>query len=74
MKKIIGKNGNQIFLPAAGCVDGSNVYGIGTSGYYWSSSLGANSSSVYSIYFDYLTVSNVSRDRYNGRSVRPVCP
>ena len=31
-------NGNSIFLPAAGYLDDSDVYGVGSNGYYWSSS------------------------------------
>ena len=35
-----GPNGNSIFLPAAGFRDDSSLRGDGSSGYYWSSSLG----------------------------------
>ena len=39
-------NGNSIFLPAAGYLDDSDVYGVGSNGYYWSSS-------AYYYYYDY---------------------
>ena len=35
--KVTGPNGNSIFLPAAGYRDGTEVYYVGTNGYYWSS-------------------------------------
>ncbi len=65
------KNGNSMFLPAAGCRGGAGVYGGGSYGYYWSSSahdddaycLYFNSNYVYTNYYDY---------RYYGQSVRLV--
>jgi hypothetical protein len=73
--KVIGPNGNSIFLPAAGCMDGSSLNFAGSYGFYWSSSLGTgnpgiagivsfNSGSVVWSYYGY---------RNDGRSVRPVC-
>ena len=71
-RKITSKrNGNSIFLPAAGCRDD---YGVGTYGYYWSRSLygggsyGACNTDFASSHF-YVTVYG---SRYNGFSVRPV--
>ena len=66
-------NGNSLFLPAAGCRDGSDLYYAGSDGYYWSSSLGTGpthawlfvfGSSYYIVYGGY---------RVYGLSVRPVC-
>lgn len=37
--KVVGPNGNSIFLPAAGCRRVSSVPSTGSSGYYWSASL-----------------------------------
>ena len=37
--RITGPNGNSIFLPAAGDIDGTTHYGIDTYGDYWSSTL-----------------------------------
>ena len=67
-------NGNSIFLPATGNRDGTSVYGVGSYGGYWSSSLnmvyvyqakplGFNSSNCYEF----------AGYRYVGHSVRAVC-
>ena len=67
------KNGNSIFLPAAGGRYGSSLSNDGTGGYYWSSTPYASYSNyAYYLYFC-STYHNVNYDaRYNGRSVRPV--
>ncbi len=50
--KVTGPNGNSIFLPAAGCRDGSSLYGAGTSGNYWSSTpKESNTQNAYDLYF-----------------------
>ena len=70
---VTGPNGNSIFLPAAGCRNGTGVYDRGNYGYYWSGSLYSiygNSAyylSFYDIYYDWYR-----NDRYYGQSVRPV--
>ena len=68
-------NENSIFLPAAGYRGGSSLTDAGSGGYYWSSSLYADyPNDAWYVYFDF---GNVSRDgsyRYDGQSVRPVCP
>jgi hypothetical protein len=68
------KNGNSIFLPAAGYRDDSSLYGAGSYGYYWSSSLYAD----YPNYAYVLLFRSGGMDwdygyRYYGFSVRPVC-
>ena len=71
--KVVGKNGNFIFLPAAGCMDYSSLYDAGSFGYYWSSSL--RMSYPYRAYIVDLVSGHVDgnyRDRYYGLSVRPV--
>ena len=69
------KNGNSIFLPASGLRLYSSLNGASSSGYYWSSSLYADSPiNVYVLYFD---AGIERRDNYYrcfGLSVRPVCP
>lgn len=69
-------NGNSIFLPAAGCFEPNGVAGVGTSGYYWSKTLDAESSD--DAYYQYFISDMVGRyydnDRCVGQSVRPVCP
>lgn len=80
--RVTGPNGNSIFLPAAGyryCTEFDNR---GTTGRYWSSSLGGNysyyyySKSAYGLHFydDYYDWNNWDGgyDRRGGRSVRPV--
>ena len=74
------KNGNSIFLPAAGYWFETNLYDVGSGGYgwlygrYWSSSLNAdNPLNAWYVYFDSV---GVNRDgqigRYYGRPIRPV--
>ena len=60
-----------IFLPAAGGRDGTEVFNVGTSGYYWSSTY-LDASNAWFMYFsdDYLNVGGSLR--YLGRSVRLV--
>ena len=73
--KVIGPNGNSIFLPAAGFMIGSGLCGAGSSGYYWSSSLNADDpSDAYFVYFLSVYVYWSRNPRYYGQSVRPVCP
>ncbi|MBR3608332.1 MAG: hypothetical protein IKL50_00405 [Bacteroidales bacterium] len=68
------KNGNSIFLPAAGCRYDSNLYDAGSFGYYWSSSLNtSNSNYAYFLLFNSSNVYWYFNYRYVGRSVRPVC-
>lgn len=67
------KTSSYIFLPAAGYF-GSSLYGAGSNGYYWSSSLyTSNTSSAYGLDFGSNYVGpSYSLSRYCGRSVRPV--
>ena len=73
--KVIGPNGNSIFLPAAGYIDGGNLNDVGSYGYYWSSSLYSNyPADAYNMYFGSGYKSRgTDFDRYYGLSVRPVC-
>ena len=71
-------NGNSIFLPATGRygVDGSNNMNIGSSGYYWSSSLDRTyiNSNAWGVKFSSSQIDVVSYGRACGCSIRPVCP
>jgi hypothetical protein len=72
-RKFTGSNGNTIFLPAAGGRSRGESDSVGSSGYYWSSTL--NESYPYSAYFLYFDSGNAcwgSGYRFYGRSVRPV--
>ena len=67
------KNGNSIFLPAAGYLSGSDLYDAGWDGYYWSRSLYTSSSGVsYDLCFGSRDVDWDYFNRYYGLSVRPV--
>lgn len=70
-RKFTASNGNYIFFPAAGRVDGGSLNYRGSNGYCWGrsyqSSLGA-----WSLTFDSSGQSVVAYDRYRGYSVRPV--
>ncbi len=69
------KNGNSIFLPAAGYRNDSNLRSAGSRGYYWSSSLNPYYSCyAYDLGFYSSYVYWDGGDRYVGCSVRPVCP
>ena len=73
--KVTGSNGNSIFLPAAGYRSDSSLYDAGSYGYYWSSSLDADSPyDAYELYFDSDNVYWYDDNRSFGQSVRPVCP
>ena len=68
-------NGNSIFLPAAGCRYDSSRNSAGINGNYWSSSLCTGIPYyAWSVYFYSGYVGRNYNGRYNGFSVRPVCP
>ena len=67
------KNGNSIFLPAAGWRYGASLDSQGASGYYWSSTPHeSNSNDAYSLYFYSGTHRTDWSYRGSGQSVRPV--
>ena len=71
--KVTGPNGNNIFLPAAGCRNGSSLYYAGEYGDYWSSTP-YDSYSYYAWYLYFYSGVQYMNDyyRYRGLSVRPV--
>jgi hypothetical protein len=72
--KVTGPNGNSIFLPAAGYVNGGTLRSAGSNGYYWSSSLNTdNPNYAYYVSFSSDYVGWLSYNRFYGFSVRPVC-
>lgn len=70
--KVIGPNGNSIYLPAAGGRDcDGDVFKVGTYGYYWSST-SYNSDYAWRLEFDSSGVNMDYNNRRIGRSVRLV--
>ena len=69
----VGKNGNQLFIPAAGFRDGSDIGTVGSSCRLWSSSLNLGyPGSACNLNFDSGSINTRYYDRYVGFSVRPV--
>ena len=73
------KNGNSIFLPAAGARMGSELIEAGSFSGYWSGSLGAadtaaDTPGARGLLFGGGDLGWDSLDRFCGFSVRPVCP
>lgn len=66
-----GRNGNSIFLPAAGRRSGAGLDDVGSKGNYWTSSL-ANAQEAYSFVFQSYYIMEGMSQRYLGLSVRPV--
>lgn len=67
------KNGESIFLPAAGFHNGTYTNSVGSEGYYWSRSLRAGSSnSAEDIIFSSGSIGTLYSSRSFGFSVRPV--
>ena len=69
------KNGNSIFLPAAGLRSGTSLYDLGTDGCYWSAtSHESHTNGAFSLGFDHGDHYEVYwGERSYGFSVRPVC-
>ena len=73
--KIIGPNGQFIFIPAAGCADPDGKYGVGSYATFWSNEIAYSTGNAF-----YVSCgkSTCECDKYyyrvGGRSVRPVCP
>ena len=70
--KVTGPNGNSIFLPAAGYRNGASLSYAGSFGYYWSSTPNDDSSVYYLNFSSSIHNVNNGRNRYYGRTVRPV--
>jgi non-specific serine/threonine protein kinase len=71
---VTGPNGNRIFLPAAGCMNGNEPYATEFYGYYWTSEVVSFESKLaVHLFFDdsKANASNVS-NRYYGFCIRPV--
>ena len=71
--KVTGPNGNSIFFPAAGWRHGTDTYGVGEYGFYWSSTLSSSySCSARSLKFGSSYRYTGNSIRSYGQSVRPV--
>ena len=71
--KVVGPNGNSIFLPAAGLRAGTSTSYVGTFGYYWSGSPHeSDTQDAYYLNFDADYRYVYWDSRYYGQSVRPV--
>lgn len=76
--RITGPNGNNIFLPAAGCASNDEVHNVDSSCCYWSSSYDQGYPDCARSYIIKLTNQQVNQHtgitlRFAGYSVRPVC-
>ena len=68
-----GTSPNQIFLPAAGYGDGTDLCGVGGGGFYWSSSLNTDNPNIAYYFRFYGGIAKTSYNQRNcGNSVRPV--
>ena len=68
-----GKNGNTLFIPAAGYHSGLDTNSVGSSCYLWSSSLHLDiPQSSYYLYFNSEYINMIDFHRYYGHSVHPV--
>ncbi len=65
----------DVFLPAAGYRNGSDLNNAGNNGHYWSRSLNeGNANNAYELNFNSDNVDWNNNNRNNGQSVRPVLP
>lgn len=69
---LTGPNGNTLFMPLTGYMEGSNVYSTTSAGYFWTSTLaGSYSYNAYCLVFEQSSFDkNVLRNC--GRTIRPV--
>ena len=71
--EISGKNGNKLYMPAAGCFYNKSKSLVGTNGYYWSRTLSDKGSSKGTCFtFSQSDTDVAVRTRNLGLSVRPV--
>lgn len=71
--KVVGPNGNYIFLPAAGCFAHSDLIDSGWHGFYWSSTVGRDYTQAYCTEFNLGWQGGYTNCRIFGLSVRAVC-
>jgi len=71
--RVSGFEDNSIFLPAAGALN-TDLFNVGTSGYYWTCNLVTYSYLAGYLYFNSNFLYTRGIDWSIGQSVRPVCP
>ena len=70
-----GYTSNKIFIPAAGIISGDGLGGVGSMGYYWTSSLNADKLfGAYGVMLMSFMPLISDFQRYDALTVRPVCP
>lgn len=69
--KVIGTNGNSIFLPAAGAASSYNIAKVGELGRYWLSTI-EDTCSAFNLRFNSFDKEIVGDTRFYGRPIRPV--
>lgn len=72
-RKVVGPNGNSIFLPAAGRRNGGHLENAGSTGFYWSPWL-SGVGGAHTLIFGSEGVATNVINRNCGQSVRAVCP
>lgn len=72
--KVTGKNGNSIFLPAAGAASAYRIAGVNELGRYWTATRDDSDYSAYNLRFKdgRETIVVVDDTRFYGRPIRPV--
>ena len=65
-------NGNSIFMPFAGYISGTSLYGRGSNGFYWSSSLSSQANGYSLLFYSGGVDPADSNSRFYGFSVRAV--
>ena len=70
------QDAGAVFLPAAGYRYGTSVYYVGSDGGYWSASYSSSGRALHVYFYDANLYTDYGHyvDRFNGRSVRLVCP
>lgn len=70
--RIVGPNGNSIFLPAAGSMEGTRLVNAGHVSGYWTDALYDDSNDAFVLSYHTTSLEMSSYQRYTGLSIRPV--
>ena len=69
--RVTGPNGNSIFLPFGGTKSGSEHYNLGSTGFYWTSTL-SDTQAAPALYMYDGEIDYMNYTRNSGKSIRPV--